>query len=68
MYFWNDTYYEFAGAIDPAMGTEGKTEQWFRFDGPVYGNVPGEEGRIVYGRHVKAVDGYEPILVVDEPW
>jgi hypothetical protein len=55
-YFWNDTYYQFAGAIDPAEGTTGETEQWFSHVGPV-----GE-----YGRHVKAVDGYEPVLVLDE--
>jgi hypothetical protein len=61
IYFWNDTYYEFAGAIDPAIGTTGATEQWFSYEGPIEGG--GVEG---YGRHVKAVDGYEPVLVVDE--
>jgi hypothetical protein len=63
IYFWNDTYYESAGAIDPAEGTLGATEQWFSFTGPVAGG--GTEG---YGRHVKAVDGYEPVLVLDESY
>jgi hypothetical protein len=58
LYFWNNTYYEFAGGIDPAMGTMGETEQWFEFQGPL-----GE-----YGRYVKATDGYEPVLVVDKQW
>jgi hypothetical protein len=61
IYFWNNTYYEFAGAIDPAIGTTGGTEQWFSYEGAIEGG--GVEG---YGRHVKAVDGYEPVLVVDE--
>jgi hypothetical protein len=61
IYFWNNTYYEFAGAIDPAKGTTGATEQWFSYEGPLEGG--GVEG---YGKHVKAVDGYEPVLVVDE--
>lgn len=61
IYFWNNTYYQFAGAIDPADGTIGATEQWFSFLGPL---TSGELG--AYGRHVKAVDGYEPVLVVDE--
>jgi len=61
IYFWNNTYYEFAGAVDPAIGTTGATEQWFSYEGPIEGG--GVEG---YGRHVKAVDGYEPVLVVDE--
>ncbi|TVY38788.1 Peptide-N4-(N-acetyl-beta-glucosaminyl)asparagine amidase A [Lachnellula occidentalis] len=56
VYYWNDTYYEFAGAIDPAKGTSGSTEQWYSAVSRVGG----------YGRHVKAVDGYEPVLVVDE--
>jgi len=34
IYFWNNTYYEFAGAIDPAKGTIGETEQWFSYLGP----------------------------------
>lgn len=60
-YFWNNTYYEFAGAIDPALGTIGETEQWFGFEGPL------ESGeKEAYGRHVKAVDGYVPVLVEDE--
>ncbi|CAG8954088.1 hypothetical protein HYFRA_00009192 [Hymenoscyphus fraxineus] len=54
-YFWNNTYYEFAGAIDPAIGTNGTTEQWYSSKGFL-----GE-----YGRHVQAVDGYEPVLIVD---
>ena len=64
IYFWNNTYYEFAGAIDPAKGTVGGTEQWFSFEGPVYGE--GDNGREEYGRHVKALDGYEPVLILDE--
>jgi hypothetical protein len=63
IYFWNDTYYESAGAIDPAKGTIGATEQWFSFTGPV--TEGGAEG---YGRHVRAVDGYEPTLVLDESY
>jgi hypothetical protein len=61
IYFWNDTYYESAGAIDPGKGTLGATEQWFSYTGPVAGGAV--EG---YGRHVKAVDGYEPVLMLDE--
>jgi len=56
VYYWNNTYYEYAGAIDPAMGTSGGTEQWYSSVSKVG----------PYGRHVKAVDGYEPVLVVDE--
>ncbi|KAH9211409.1 peptide N-acetyl-beta-D-glucosaminyl asparaginase amidase A-domain-containing protein [Leptodontidium sp. 2 PMI_412] len=61
VYFWNNTYYQFAGAIDPADGTIGATEQWFSFMGPL---TSGELDAC--GRHVKAVDGYEPVLVLDE--
>ncbi|PVH80011.1 hypothetical protein DL98DRAFT_492036 [Cadophora sp. DSE1049] len=61
IYYWNNTYYQFAGAIDPAKGTIGATEQWFSFLGPL------TSGEIdAYGRHVAAVDGYEPVLVLDE--
>lgn len=61
LYFWNNTYYQFAGGIDPAEGTIGATEQWFSFLGPL------TSGEIdAYGRHVTAVDGYEPVLVLDE--
>ena len=56
IYFWNNTLYEFAGAIDPAKGTLGVTEQW-------YSHMDSEGA---YGRYVKAVDGYEPVLVVDK--
>ncbi|CZR61613.1 uncharacterized protein PAC_11510 [Phialocephala subalpina] len=59
-YGWNNTYYEFAGAIDPAIGTIGATEQWFSFERPL------ESGGNEYGRHVKAVDGYVPVLTLDE--
>jgi hypothetical protein len=38
------------------MGTSGETEQWYSS----INNVG------AYGRHVKAVDGYEPVLVLDE--
>jgi hypothetical protein len=61
IYFWNDTYYDSAGAIDPAKGTIGATEQWFSYTGPVAGGGVEE-----YERHVKAVDGYEPVLILDE--
>jgi hypothetical protein len=56
VYYWNNTYYEFAGAIDPAMGTSGATEQWYSSISKVG----------AYGRRVKAIDGYEPVLIVDE--
>ena len=43
------------------MGTIGATEQWFSYAGP------GDDGKEEkYGRHVKAVDGYEPVLVVND--
>lgn len=61
MYYWNNTYYEFAGAIDPANGTLGSTEQWFSFEGPAT-----DASEVEYGRHVKAIDGYEPALIEDE--
>lgn len=32
-YLWNNTYYEDAGAIDPAVGTTGGTDQWFSWAG-----------------------------------
>lgn len=60
-YYWNNTYYEFAGAIDPAMGTIGETEQWFSFEGTLESG-----GKEEYGRHVKAIDGYVPVLIEDE--
>jgi hypothetical protein len=56
IYYWNNTYYQQAGAIDPAKGTVGKTEQWYSF----------LDSDTAYGRYVKAVDGYEPVLVVDK--
>ncbi|KUI55353.1 Peptide-N4-(N-acetyl-beta-glucosaminyl)asparagine amidase A [Cytospora mali] len=63
-YLWNNTYYEFAGAIDPAVGTLGGTDQWFSWAG----YVETDEGREFeeYGRYVSAIDGYEPILVQDK--
>ncbi|KAK7746239.1 hypothetical protein SLS53_002197 [Cytospora paraplurivora] len=63
-YLWNNTYYEFAGAIDPAVGTVGATDQWFSWAGYVE-NVVGREFE-EYGRYVSAVDGYEPVLEVDK--
>ncbi|CZT40840.1 uncharacterized protein RSE6_00504 [Rhynchosporium secalis] len=60
-YFWNNTYYQFAGGIDPAEGSLGATEQWFSFLGPLTSG-----GKEAFARHVKAIDGYEPDLVVDE--
>lgn len=56
LYFWNNTYYESAGAIDPARGSDGATEQWFS----------SSAGTLLYGRHALAIDGYEPVLVEDE--
>lgn len=62
-YLWNNTYYEDAGAIDPAVGTTGGTDQWFSWAG-FAGSADGREfGE--YGRFVSAVDGYEPVLVSD---
>lgn len=63
-YLWNNTYYEFAGAIDPAVGTLGATDQWFSWAG--YVEAAGGRSFEEYGRHVSAVDGYEPMLVADE--
>lgn len=63
-YLWNNTYYEFAGAIDPAIGTFGATDQWFSWAG--YVQTPEGRDPEEYGRFVSAVDGYEPVLVVDE--
>lgn len=62
-YLWNNTYYEFAGAIDPAVGTIGATDQWFSWAGYVE-TAQGREFE-EYERYVSAVDGYEPVLVVD---
>ena len=56
VYYWNNTYYEFAGAIDPSKGSVGATEQWFSYDA---------EG-VAYGRFLEAVDGYVPRLVKDD--
>lgn len=62
-YLWNNTYYENAGAIDPAFGTTGATDQWFSWAG-FAGSADGREfGE--YGRFVSAVDGYEPVLKID---
>lgn len=66
IYFWNNTYYEFAGAIDPAIRTTGETEQWFSYSGS---EVEGGLGLVQeYGRHTKSSDGYEPVLVLDETY
>lgn len=65
-YLWNNTYYEDAGAIDPARGTTGATDQWFSwagFSGSAEGPEYGE-----YGRFVSAADGYEPVMEVYEVW
>lgn len=60
-YLWNNTYYEDAGAIDPARGSTGATEQWFR----AAALRPASTAPRAYGRHARAVDGYEPVLVED---
>ncbi|KAI9744929.1 MAG: hypothetical protein M1818_001855 [Claussenomyces sp. TS43310] len=65
IYYWNNTYYEFAGAIDPAVGTIGETEQWYSYSGP---RPLGTGMTLRYGRHVVARDGYEPVLVEDEEY
>ncbi|KAI3399592.1 hypothetical protein diail_6231 [Diaporthe ilicicola] len=62
-YLWNDTYYQSAGAIDPAIGTIGATDQWFSWAGFVETALGRQFGD--YGRYVSAVDGYEPVLKVD---
>lgn len=63
-YLWNNTYYEDAGAIDPAEGTIGATSQWFTWEG----DVDGGQGRVAqnYSRFASAIDGYEPVLTVGE--
>lgn len=63
-YLWNNTYYESAGAIDPARGSTGATEQWFSAAGRV--STAAGRALALYGRHVRAVDGYEPVLVADD--
>lgn len=65
-YVWNNSYYQDAGAIDPADGTSGATAQWFAWEGDVLSD--GAQGRVVqdYGRFASAVDGYEPALTVDQ--
>lgn len=60
-YLWNNTYYEDAGAIDPARGSTGATEQWFS----AAALRPASTAPRAYGRHARAVDGYEPVLVED---
>lgn len=62
-YLWNNTYYEEAGAIDPAIGTIGATDQWFNWKG----FVETDEGRELqnYSRYASAIDGYEPVLKDD---
>lgn len=62
-YLWNDTYYQSAGAIDPALGTIGATDQWFSWAGFVATALGRQFNE--YGRYVSAVDGYEPVLEVD---
>lgn len=63
-YIWNNTYYEDAGAIDPANGTIGSTSQWFTWEGDVDGSL----GRTLrnYSRFASAIDGYEPVLTTDQ--
>lgn len=63
-YIWNNTYYANAGAIDPAEGTYGATAQWFTWAGVV--PRPGGLAAKNYSRFARAIDGYEPVLVMDE--
>jgi hypothetical protein len=63
--YWNNTYYEQAGAIDPAEGSIGQTEQWYSYSGPI---SDGSSAIVSYGRYVKALDGYEPELLVNETY
>lgn len=70
-YVWNNTYYQDAGAIDPADGTRGATAQWFTWAGDVLSDDDddGAQGRVVqdyYSRFASAVDGYEPVLTADQ--
>lgn len=67
-YIWNNTYYANAGAIDPAEGTYGATAQWFTWAGVVPSQQGGALGLAAknYSRFARAIDGYEPVLVVDE--
>lgn len=62
-YIWNNTYYEDAGAIDPAQGSLGATDEWF--SGETFLSTP--QGRVFkqFGRYASAVDGYEPVLEED---
>lgn len=59
-YIWNNTYYEQAGAIDPAQGSLGATEEWY--SGETF--LSASEGRTFkqFGRYASAVDGFEPVL------
>ncbi|ORY63943.1 peptide N-acetyl-beta-D-glucosaminyl asparaginase amidase A-domain-containing protein [Pseudomassariella vexata] len=61
--YWNNTYYQEAGAIDPAESSDGETEQWYTYSGPI---SDGSSDETHYSRHVKALDGYEPVLLVDD--
>lgn len=65
-YLWNNTYYEDAGAIDPANGTLGATSQWFAWTGTVVDDGDATMTQKNYSRLARAVDGYEPVLTVDE--
>lgn len=58
---WNDTYYEDAGAIDPAIGSFGQTNQTYTRKQFF---LPTPEGRVYKDYEVWAAarDGYEPAL------
>jgi len=55
VYYWDNVYYEEAGAIDPQAGSIGATDQWYSYSG---------DG-IEYGRILEAHDGlddYEGVI------
>jgi len=55
IYYWNNTYYEFAGAIDPQPGSIGATDQWYSYVGFEDENFAAKG----YGRILKARDGLD---------
>lgn len=63
--YWNDTYYEDAGAIDPAKGSSGTTQQWYSFEGPL---SDGFAAPSAFGQYVETLDGYETALLVNQTY